>query len=113
MSLLAAVQRFRDAYHARVDLVAGLSRWTKRIALVASDSGESVAVVIRDGIITECVDDSASGDVVITADAQTLRDVLDLKRGPNEPYLFGDLVVRGPEEDFLRLDYITTVLGPA
>ena len=31
---------------------------------------------------------------------------------PNEPYLFGELTVRGPEADFVRLDYIATELCP-
>lgn len=110
--LALAANRFRDAYHARADLVAEQADWSRTIALVASDTGESVAVRIAQGRIVECVDQSDAGDVVITADARTLCDILDLRQGPNEPYLFGELVVRGPEADFIRLDYLTTRLCP-
>jgi hypothetical protein len=111
MSLLRAARTFCEAYQARAGLADGFAGWTKTIALVATDSGAAVAVRIRDGRIVECVAGDG-GDVVITADEQTLRDILELKRGPNEPYLFGELLVRGPEEDFLRLDYIASVLEP-
>ena len=112
MSLLTAARAFCAAYHARSGLAQGFAGWTKTIALVASDSGAAVAVHIADGQLVACVEGEAAGDVVITSDEQTLREILELKRGPNEPYLFGDLLVRGPEEDFLRLDYISSVLGP-
>ena len=111
-ALSLAALRFRDAYHARADLVAEQLDWSKTIALVATDTGESVAVRIAAGRIVECVAHQAAGDVVITSDAKTLCDILDLRQGPNEPYLFGELVVRGPEADFLRLDYLTARLCP-
>lgn len=110
-TLLNAALTFRDAYHARADLLAEHSSWTVSIALVAADTGEAVAVRICAGRIVDCLH-GAAGDVVIMSDATTLREILELRRGPNEPYLFGELVVRGPEADFLRLDYLTTRLCP-
>jgi hypothetical protein len=53
---------------------------------------------------------ASSPTLEISGDQQTLCDVLELRRDPNEPYLFGELVVRGPEADFLRLDYIASRL---
>ena len=50
--------------------------------------------------------------LVVSADQRTLEGVLRLRLGPNEPYLFGELTVRGPEADFVRLDYIASVLCP-
>ena len=110
--LTRAAHRFRDAYHARLDLVSEQADWTRTIALVASDTGDSVAVQIDAGRVVACVEQSATGDVVITADARTLCDILELRQGPNEPYLFGDLVVRGPAADFVRLDYLASRLCP-
>jgi hypothetical protein len=112
MRLAESMQTFRAAYEAKTELINGLRGWTKVIVLVASDCEESVALHICEGRIVACVEREREGDVVITSDLATLRDILELRRGPNEPYLFGDLLVRGPEEDFLRLDYITAVLGP-
>ncbi|MBS1153699.1 MAG: hypothetical protein H6Q89_5397 [Myxococcaceae bacterium] len=110
--LMRAAHRFRDAYHARADLVSEQGDWSRTIALVAMDTGDAVAVRIAAGRIVECLDRSTTGDVVITADAKTLCDILELRQSPNAPYLFGDLVVRGPEADFLRLDYLATRLCP-
>jgi hypothetical protein len=110
--LMRAALRFRDAYHARLDLVSEQRDWTQTIALVASDTQDAVAVQIAAGRVVECLEQSATGDLVITADAKTLCDILELRLGPNGPYLFGDLVVRGAEADFLRLDYLTARLCP-
>jgi hypothetical protein len=49
---------------------------------------------------------------VVSSDQRTLEEVLRLRLGPNEPYLFGELTVQGPEADFVRLDYIATELCP-
>jgi len=109
--LVNAMSRFARAYNRRPDLMAEQRGWICTIALVASDSSASVAVRLENGLIT-CISDQAEADVVITSDEATLRDILELRRGPNEPYLFGDLTVRGRERDFLRLDYIAGVLCP-
>jgi hypothetical protein len=109
--LLQSLERFMEAYHARHDLVAEQRGWSPTIALVASDTGAAARARVDDGRIV-ALDEGAAGDVVIRADEATLRDVLELRRSANEPYVFGELVVEGAEADFLRLDYITTVLGP-
>jgi hypothetical protein len=113
MTLASALGRFVAAYHARPDLVGEQRGWTRTIRLVASDSGESLLLRIEDGQVVCCEACGAGGDVVITAECETLRDVLELRRGPNEPYLFGELVVQGAEEDFFRLDYLTSRMCPS
>ena len=109
--LAAAAQHFVDAYHARGPLVDEQRGWRCAIALVTTD-GDAVTVHIDDGRITEIVPKADGADVVITAAAATLTDILELRRSPNEPYIFGELTVRGPEADFLRLDYLATRLCP-
>jgi putative sterol carrier protein len=110
-SLADAARHFVDAYHAREPLVIEQRGWRCAIALVTTE-GEAVTVCVDDGRITAVVPREDAADVVITADAATLNDVLELRRNPNEPYIFGELTVRGPEADFLRLDYIATRLCP-
>jgi hypothetical protein len=112
MSPLAqSLSRFAAAYHARPELVAEQRGWSPTIALVAADTGAAARARLEDGRIV-ALDDGDTGDVVIRADERTLREVLELRQSPNEPYVFGELVVEGPEADFMRLDYIATVLGP-
>jgi hypothetical protein len=111
-NLSNAVERFRDAYHARPDLLEELKDWTRAIVLQASDTGEAVTVRIHGGRVEGWSEgEAAAAEVVITSDATTLRDVLELRRRPDDPYLFGELTVRGAQEDFLRLDYLIASLG--
>ena len=111
-ALSQAVARFAVAYHSRADLVREQRGWNLVIALVAHDSGEAIALRVADGRIVDW-SGGADGDVVISGDAGTLCDVLELRRGASEPYVFGEITVRGAEGDFLRLDYITSMMGPA
>jgi hypothetical protein len=110
--LVAATTRFAARYQARADLVAEQRGWDCVIALIAADSGEGATVRVTDGLIAAVSDGAELADLIVSADGATLLDVLELRRGPNEPYLFGELTVRGREEDFLRLDYVTEALCP-
>jgi hypothetical protein len=113
MSVLAdAAAHFADHYHARRDLVAEQRGWDCVVLLEATDADERVAVRVADGRIADLGDGEGPAGLVIRADLRTLCDVLELRRGPNEPYLFGELTVRGDEADFVRLDYITEALCP-
>jgi putative sterol carrier protein len=112
MSLLQSLMGFAVEYHARPELVAEQRGWSRTISLQAHDSGEEVGARVDDGLIVELYDEPRSSDVTIRSDAATLREILELRRSANEPYLFGELTVHGSEADFLRLDYITGCLCP-
>lgn len=112
MSLLAAARGFVAAYAARPALVADQQGWHCAIALVADDTQAAVRVDIADGRVTSVGPDQGVADVTVRASQAVLLDVLELRRSPNEPYLFGELTVQGPEAHFLRLDYIATTLCP-
>src|SRR5436190_1294637 len=101
---------FLRAYQAQPQLVAEQRGWSPVIALAATDTGARVAVALADGRVAGPVDMGAASTLEISGEQQILCDVLELRRDPNEPYLFGELVVRGPEADFLRLDYIASRL---
>ena len=109
--LAAAAEHFVAAYHARAPLVAEQAGWRCVIGLRTTD-GHAVTVSVDDGRITGVAAEAGPADLVVTADADTLEDILHLRRSPNEPYLFGELTVQGPERDFVRLDYIATRLCP-
>jgi len=111
-ALVEATKRFVARYHTQTGLVAEQRGWNCMIVLVAADSEQRVTVRLEDGRVAEVHDGEAPADLVVCADQQTLEDVLELRRGPNEPYLFGELTVRGEEAHFVRLDYITESLCP-
>lgn len=113
MDLLESARSFVEAYHARPELVAEQRGWRCTIAMVAQGADQAVTVYLDDGRVTRLVAGHEKADVVVASDQQTLCDVLELRRSPNEPYLFGELTVQGPEADFMRLDYVVTLLCPA
>jgi len=106
-----AVAVFLDAYRARPALVAQQTGWSPTIALCATDTGASARVRFADGRPQPDAD-AGPPTLVVSSDQRTLEEVLRLRLGPNEPYLFGELTVQGPEADFVRLDYIATELCP-
>jgi putative sterol carrier protein len=110
--LAAAAEHFVAAYHARAPLVAEQAGWRCVIGLRTRE-GHAVTVCIDDGHVIGVSAEAARADLVISAEADTLEDILRLRRSPSEPYLFGELTVQGHERDFLRLDYIATRLCPA
>src|SRR5690349_3420486 len=66
--LAAAAAHFIAIYNARPDLVAEQRGWSRAIALVASDSGESVALRAADGLLLEDNSPGLAFDIVITSD---------------------------------------------
>ena len=111
--LASAAEYFIGVYNAREDLIADQRGWTRTITIAASDTGESVTIRAIDGRLSEALGAAQTPDVVITSDNATLCEVLALRMSPNEPYVFGELTVRGAEADFLRIDYIAACLCPA
>jgi hypothetical protein len=110
--LLDWTQDFVAAYHGRPALVGECRGWRCTIALRCPDSGEAVSVQVEDGRVV-AVAEGGEGTLRVTADAAVLEAVLLRRRSPNEPYLFGELLVQGAEADFLQLDYVATTLCEA
>jgi hypothetical protein len=106
-----ALDCFLSAYQAQPELMAEQRGWSPIIALRATDTPARIAVALADGRVAG-VGQADGATLEITGELQTLCDVLELRRDPNEPYLFGELMVRGAEADFLRLDYIASRLCP-
>jgi hypothetical protein len=108
----AALTVFLDAYDARPDLAGAQAGWSPLIELRATDTGACAAVQFAGGRAMR-VAPAARPTLIVSSDERTLCDVLALRLSPNEPYLFGELTVQGPEADFVRLDYIATELCPS
>ena len=116
LNLAAAAAAFVSSYHTHPTLASQQHDWSLTIALCAADTGEHITVQVEHGRVTAVHSAPATAippvdaTIVATAEAAVLCDILYLRKSPNEPYLFGELVVSGPEPDFLRLDYIVTTL---
>ncbi len=71
-----------------------------------------MALQIENGRVAKIGAELEEVDLVITSEKSVLLDILELRRDPNEPYMFGELTIQGPEDHFMRLDYVMTVLCP-
>jgi hypothetical protein len=108
-ALEQALRFFVRAYEGQPALIAEQRGWSPVIAVQAIDADARAAVTLSDGKVA-AIGGGEAPTLEISGELQTLCDVLELRRDPNEPYLFGEVVVRGPEADFLRLDYIASKL---
>jgi putative sterol carrier protein len=99
---------FLRAYEDHPALVAEQRGWSPVIALAATDTDARATVSLDDGRVAP--ERAAPPTLQISGTLQVLCDVLDRRLDPNEPYLFGELVVRGAEADFVRLDYVASRL---
>lgn len=116
-SLRSATERFLSAYHASPQLLADHADWSVHILLQTSeDAATAAAVGIRvergRGALLDEPPARSAADITVTAELPVLLEILDLRMSPNEPYLFGELLVDGREADFLRLDYLVSSLCP-
>ena len=131
--LLQAAQWLRDRYHGHPHLPDEQRGWNLHLTVQPSDAGPAVLLVICDGYLAEIRTVSQdlpipgsspqarspgdvsgpkpSAHVQIQGPLHLLCDVLRLRQPPSEPYLFGELIVLGPEPEFLRLDYIVSTLA--
>src|SRR5215475_2131712 len=110
--LETALATFLRAYADRPDLAAHQRDWSPSIELRATDSAAHVTLLFVNGVPRPLAAPVDAPTLVVSSDERTLCEVLHLRLSPNEPYLFGELTVRGPEADFVRLDYIATALCP-
>ena len=100
--LLQALAAFVEAYQARPELVTEQRGWSPVIALAASDARGAGGGVARRRPRRarrrrpwQAGAAPLSPTLEITGGLDTLCDVLMLRRDPNEPYLFGELLVVG------------------
>lgn len=105
-----ALYNFVAIYHATENLVLEQEDWQCAIKLFATDSQETLTLRLVNGRVIEIDHNFIQEDLLVKAEEATLLDILEFRRDPNEPYLFGELTIQGAEAHFLRLDYVVTQL---
>jgi putative sterol carrier protein len=111
-TLRIPLDRFVSLYHASPALVADQAGWRCSILLAAADSGERIGLRVEDGRVVSIGEHDVRPDLIVTAPSDVLLEILELRRDPSEPYMFGELTVQGEERHFTRLDYVMTSLYP-
>lgn len=107
--LQQAAAFFVARYHAS-RLCAEQAGWNCRVTLQANDAEVALSLHIDDGRVVSISAAAEPCDLRVTASLAILLDILHLQLNPNQPYLFGELTLHGAEADFMRIDYIATLL---
>ncbi len=92
-------------------LIAMNRDWTREVAIRATDTGEAFWIRSAAGQLS-AGKGTATGpaDLEIRADRDVLEAIFSGQMAPTEPYNQGDLLVRGSQDDLLRLDVITLMI---
>jgi hypothetical protein len=84
--------------------------WDRRILLGCDDDGEQHWIESRAGALSCGLGPIAEPHLEIRAPHQTLYEIFSGQLSPTEPYNQGDLLVRGQQDDVLRLDILTLLI---
>lgn len=83
--------------------------WDRHI-VVAAQEGGAYRLQLRDGVMSLDPEGTEPADIALTAPREVLSAIFDGRLSPTEPYMDGDLQVRGSQEDMLRLDVLTLLI---
>ena len=84
--------------------------WTRRIQFISEDSDERHYILCEEGFLSADRGELANPDMEIRATEDILKAVFSGQMTPTEPYNAGDLMVRGHQDDLMRLDIITLLI---
>lgn len=84
--------------------------WSRLMELSATDTGTTYWLRSQEGLITAGAGEVEGADLKIAASEDILRDVFSGVVTPTEPYNAGDLLVKGHQDDVMRLDIITLLI---
>lgn len=87
--------------------------WTRRLHFVCSDNDVRFTMVVDHGEIVETSEGHAGvPDIVVTTTSENFCDMFWGDLNPVQKYLRGEIVVKGSQEDVMRLDAISYVIWP-
>jgi putative sterol carrier protein len=101
--------QFAEAASGNARLVAMNHDW-HRTVVVQPEDGEAIWLRCEGGPIRVLDAAQESADLVVEAPAAILGAVFSGEMAPTEPYLAGDLRVRGSQDDVMRLDIISLLI---
>jgi len=101
---------FADSCNENAQLKEMNKDWNRTIEVHATDLAADFTIVTNVGDVRVSDGKPSTADMVIQADSEVLTQVFYGEVSPNEPYNEGTLRVNAPEQDILRLDFITAML---
>ena len=105
--LEAALQAFASRCNDNERLRQMNRDWSRVIA-IKPEGGDPVYLAYRSGEVS--VTDAQEPDLVVEGPAETLHAIFTGAMTPTEPYMDGTLLVRGSQDDMMRLDIISLLI---
>ncbi len=84
--------------------------WNRTIVIRTSDNGRCYWLQSENGLIQHGEGDRDNADMRIEGSDKVIREVFSGAISPTEPYNAGDLLVKGSQDDLVRLDIITLLI---
>jgi putative sterol carrier protein len=101
---------FQDLFNENEQLRQMNKDWNRVVRISATDTGTAMTVRLQDGTLSVSPEPPAQHHMELVADSELLCALFWGEIGPTEPYMDGRLVVKGSEDDVLRLDFITAMI---
>ncbi|MFQ6088748.1 MAG: SCP2 sterol-binding domain-containing protein [Candidatus Methanofastidiosia archaeon] len=106
-----ALRDFVEQYNSNKQLRKMNRKWTRVIQIRATDIDSAHTLKVSNGEIKEIEDrETETPDVIVSAESETLCDMFWGDLNPSEKYLAGEIKVKGPSEDIMRIDVISTFI---
>jgi putative sterol carrier protein len=113
MTLAEALQQFADRCTNDARVREMNRDWTRRVSLLCDDTASRYYLISDAGIVTSGVGEIDNPDLIIQSREDILSQVFSGTLTPTEPYNAGDLLVRGQQDDLMRLDILTLLIWGA
>lgn len=109
--ITGSLQAFLEGYQKNKKLAIMNKDWNRLILIKATDEDSNHTLRLQDGVLTVSEGAPAeSPDLVVTSDSETLADLFYGDITPTEPYMNGTLLIKGSEDDIVRLDFISLMI---
>ena len=108
--MLAILERFAEACNTNARLQQMNRDWNRSIAILPTDRPEVFWLTSDAGYIQAGLGPADSADLQIRAPYDIIAAVFSGTLSPTEPYNAGDLLVKGRQDDLMRLDIITLLI---
>lgn len=109
-TLFETLDRFAQACTDNARLRQMNHDWFRTIEIAAEDLEGSFWLRYEGGPVTLLTNPPGPTDLMVEAPSNILVDIFSGASTPTEPYLSGDLRVRGSQDDIMRLDIISLLI---
>lgn len=108
--LTESLKTFVDNYSKNQRLKIMNRDWDRVVVIKATDVDSLHTLTLQEGEISLREGAAASPDLTVISDSETLADIFYGDMTPTEPYNNGTLRIMGPEDDIIRLDFISLMI---